>query len=272
MPPSSQTITEKKTHVLEGFVVRATRVACQSLGQDQRELKRVAGLNTDIIRATIDGVTRDYMHVRMPAEELVDSLAARVRPFILPSESINFKKTLTAMSFFSTQQSDAVTGAHITRLRQRAVGLMLDDRLPHGATEVMNQQLGYLWYYGDLVHSDRKSSIDLSISQRFHAGAELTCKIALCGLEILELIKGLQSDGRLALNEEVFDLESAKAMTESFTPISFDAGIKVRVDEDGNDIYRSKATTTGPSVPASNPIFADLVGVAIPGSVKRMSA
>lgn len=64
----------------------------------------------------------------------------------------------------------------------------------------------YEWLYGDLVHADdvTKSSMGLSIDERYRAAASVISRIGSRVNDTYELVKWLVSEGVLQLSDEAF--------------------------------------------------------------------
>ncbi|HEX8509335.1 MAG TPA: hypothetical protein VF635_07545, partial [Propionibacteriaceae bacterium] len=78
-------LAEQQQACLEFFVLRARRVELHSLAADQEQIVRWA-THQMTMEGTASG--RTWLVQRLPREELLESLAARVRPFILQRDPI----------------------------------------------------------------------------------------------------------------------------------------------------------------------------------------
>lgn len=81
--------------VLDRFVLRARRIAAHSLARDREELAALSQLKFDG-QLSLDG-TMTFRRT-LPDEEIFESLAARLRPLLVPGETVFHKKVFKAFS------------------------------------------------------------------------------------------------------------------------------------------------------------------------------
>jgi hypothetical protein len=90
-------LSEEETHRLGAFVVRTRRVEAHSLAVDRPKLLGWAEGQASVIVYN-DGRPSE-LRWSLPAEEALDSLAARCRPFVLQRESVYHAKVMKALGY-----------------------------------------------------------------------------------------------------------------------------------------------------------------------------
>lgn len=217
---------DKKLDEIDRFVLRARRVEAHSLAADRTELKKL-GQFTMTGNIGLDGA----MVVRraLPGEELFESLAARVRPLLLKSESIYYNKVLDAIE-------DRVGGAALpedqeTKVRKElaalrrewsqfdtdtanVLGFAVQSSSLDGSDatpQVSDTQLAAAWLYGDVVHVDlqgKKSDGQLlPVKERFSAAVMYFSLVADLTLTTLDAVKSLHEMGVMQLASQVLDVD-----------------------------------------------------------------
>ena len=217
---------DKKLRVLDRFVIRARRVEAHSLTQDRTALKNLGqfSLTGDI---GLDGTLR--MRRALPNEELFESLAARVRPLLLKSESIHYRHVLDALDEHVAaadlpDESDAVIRQGLTALRTEwsrfdtdtanVLGFAVQSSSLDGSDvtpQVSDTQLAAAWLYGDVVHVDVKGTKSagqlLPVKERFSAAVMYFALVADLTLSTLDAVKRLHDLGALDLADQALEAD-----------------------------------------------------------------
>ncbi|WP_433659803.1 hypothetical protein ACQPW1_45165 [Nocardia sp. CA-128927] len=151
-----------------------------------------------------------------PPEELMESLAARIRPLILGSERVHYDKVLKAIEALVPAEKLEELVEPISRWRDRWVQAV-DRSVTADAQAYMvitaqgtvtDRQLMYAWMYGDLVHADdtEQHVMGLSLADRYRAAAGVLARIGAVTEQTLVLVQALFDEGLLTLDSSVFDV------------------------------------------------------------------
>lgn len=204
---------------LERFVLRCRRVTEHSLLVTGRELMQKLCDNEMKINITVNkatGETTQVLRQEFPPEEIFESLAARMRPLILPTEEVHYTKALDSIeALVSSADYDTVSDQPISWWRdmwlrtvdRSATASEFGYSVLTDAGSITDRQLMYAWLYGDLVHADTKFEakvVGLSISQRYWAATGFVARIGVCTELTLGLINALDDEGLLSLNPKVW--------------------------------------------------------------------
>lgn|GEM_PF-1013757 len=208
-------ITYRRT--LNRFVLRARRIEAHSLASNRQALSSLSEFTlTGHIK--LDGTME--MRRSLPDEEAFESLAARVRPVLVKTESVHHRRVLDAI-----QSALEATGTEIPEhLQVRLAGLQQDwskfdldssnvlrfamqsSKADGSETtpQVSDTQLAAAWLYGDLVHVDTRGNksdgLLFPVKERYSAAVTYFAHAAVLSLMTLDLV--------VALYElEVIDLE-----------------------------------------------------------------
>jgi hypothetical protein len=203
---------------LEAFVVRARRVEAHSLAADWDGLVALAGAPY-----TVTGLGNGEAQVRQeyPAEEVVESAAARVRPLLLEGDACSYLKALAAVGYFcrelphDTQWVKAARAEWRTRAepnaaRESGYQVMIGDTATGRTAELDDRKLATAWIYGDVVHHDTdllKEADPFGLSERFRAAVPLVAWTMVKAIELLNYIRVLQAADLLELPAELFERE-----------------------------------------------------------------
>lgn len=203
---------------VNAFVVRARRITSHSLWREQRELmERVREVQIDLgIKIDPETSERTYLNRQVfPAEELLESLAARLRPLTLESEDLHYTRVLKSIAALvpADQIPDYVEpieewhklwDAVATRNENAQAFYIITEQ---GAAS--DQDLMYAWLYGDVVHADDKQaeSKGLSVKIRYQAAAGIVTRMVDCTELTLLLVDSLVAEGILAIDSELFERE-----------------------------------------------------------------
>lgn len=214
------------------FVLRARRITEHPLVLHHRDLmeslyKGELKLVVNVDKTT-GAVISAEQSVSFPPEELMDSLAARVRPLLLEREPVHFPRVLDALS--ELVQPELIANAHAEhsdrdvqwwRDRWDHVASRTGD--PQGwalqlsdGTLVTDRRLADRWLYSDLVHADpiEPSFDEISFEDRFRAGCEVVSRICSVVDHFSQLVTFLYEQGVLAIQDRVFTSRVVLAETE----------------------------------------------------------
>ena len=208
------------TPVLDHFVRRARRALTHSLWVHEREMlnPHIAGEMTlnveeDTSTATISvtGVARPPF----PDEERFESLAARVRPFLLEKEPVHFTKVLEALEKSVSESADLNLEIDLPGLRREwetrcakpKPGARPEDDCQAWTitTEYgtySDRQLADRWIYCDLVHADELSSVfaGTTLEDRWHEAVPFIARV----IQVIEwtysLVRHLDNLGIVTLS------------------------------------------------------------------------
>lgn len=208
---------------VELFVLRARRVLAHSLMSDTEQLEKLrrGDIYVSITADQSTGEKSSRMVVDYyPDEEILESLAARLRPILLDKDDIHYAKVLREVEGLTEQEKvaelvepihwwieqwedvyskDSAKASGLTAVQ--AYGLVTEDG------SYSDRFLMDRWLYGDLVHADDLSekTVGTSLADRYRAAAHLVARLA----EILErtyfMLAALHENGLIELNPEVFD-------------------------------------------------------------------
>ncbi len=209
---------------LGAFVVRARRVEAHSLAADWDALVALAGAPY-VVTALGNG----EVHIRQecPAEEVVESAAARVRPLLLEDDACSYLKALAAVGYFcrelphdtawiKTARAEWRTRTEANIAREGGYQVMLGDTAEGWTVELDDRKLATAWIYGDVVHHDTQlldEADPFGLSERFRAAVPLVAWTMVKAIELLNYVRALQTDGLLGLPVQLFDLEVVLAST-----------------------------------------------------------
>ncbi|MFJ8493700.1 hypothetical protein ACIRBZ_35950 [Streptomyces sp. NPDC094038] len=203
---------------LEAFVVRARRVEAHSLAADWDALVGLAGGPY-----TVTDLGNGEARVRQeyPAEEVVESAAARIRPLLLEGDACSYLKAMAAVGYFCRALPDDTTWVRAARAEWRArtvttasrengYQVMIGDTATGQTAELEDHRLAMAWIYGDVVHHDTElleEADPFGLSERFRAAVPLVAWVMVRAIELLNYVRSLQAAGLLELPVEVFDRE-----------------------------------------------------------------
>jgi hypothetical protein len=171
----------------------------------------------------VDGTAR-LTHRLPPDEEVFESLAARVRPLLLGSESIYHTVVTKALK----RSLDAAPGAAAEQYRNELADLRTawkgatsgetyslvqwarsDD--PQEATPVSNVLLAEAWMYIDLGHVDpdqtRRAALEYPMRTRYVASVRYYCRVAQLVVRMLRYVEKLREAGVIELDRTMWERE-----------------------------------------------------------------
>lgn len=198
---------------LEKFILRARRVESHSLVRSGK----ARYFASEPVEFQNIGSVSDVALFKYPNEELLESLAARVRPFVLKSESLFFPTIIEALDVELSSSEKTETQIkiieelhrwskdnceNITGSVSKVSVFGIDDRW------VSLPLLAQSWAYIDSVHADplreKKVGAKTTYEYRLLAASWYFCQVAVKVLELLELIREIHGAHKLLLSEEVW--------------------------------------------------------------------
>lgn len=210
---------------LQKFALRARRIAAHSLAADRERLTETANLKM-AVQIRLDD--RVELRRELPDEETFESLAARLRPVLINSESVHYQKVLTALETTleqPAQDTDDLAAIRTEVQRLRVAWSRHDESKPtlhryavqrakvdgtESTPQVSDSQLALAWLYGDLVHVDVKGEkLDgtlFPIKDRYTAAVSYFSDVALLCARTFDVITDLAHRGLLKLGSDVMDI------------------------------------------------------------------
>ena len=200
---------------LDVFTYRARRVEAHSLAADKKALLALAQ-GTLKFEMAADG-SKGWMVTDLPAEEAMESLASRCRPFVLEGDTVHYASVLNALGYYV--QKDTELATVVREQRQRWTRLRRDQAEPLGyisrtgpvdgdlGAHVNDRDLAYRWLYGDLIHADDLRESDHGLTSRYEAGVLLTANIAVRAITLLNVLRAAQGRRLLTLPARAFHQE-----------------------------------------------------------------
>lgn len=206
---------------LRWFTIRARRVQAHSIARDEKELVRLAQGD---LEATIDATGQVIVTRHLPAdEEVFESLASRVRPFMVQSEPIFYKNVLDSIGRLiensgidehlharlrDLQRAWDATNLQGTQTQAYSIqSIRLDGTDPTNV--VSDTQLAAAWLYADLVHADahgsKKEALEFPLRERYAAAVRVFSCIAVLTGETLQLVEALRDAGILTLDNSAWE-------------------------------------------------------------------
>lgn len=225
--PTRPRFTDEKR--LAMFVLRARRITSHSLWREHRDLLEKARGGEMIITVTHNLQTNEATYLlreEFPDEELLESLAARLRPLTLPSEELYYSKVLDSIAALAPNDRFPECFEPIENWRKMWEEVATRDDSAQAyfvATDqgvASDQDLMYAWYYGDVVHADDKEAAakGLGVEDRYKAAVGIVSRIVECADLTLYLLRSLVDEGVLALDPELFEREVVVTRTVFETP------------------------------------------------------
>ncbi|TXG91481.1 hypothetical protein DW322_16320 [Rhodococcus rhodnii] len=171
--------------------------------------------------------TTYLLREEFPEEELLESLAARLRPLTLPSEELHYTKVLDSIAALAPDSQFPECFEPIEHWRKMWAGVATRDESAQAyfiSTDkgvASDQDLMYAWYYGDVVHADDKEaeSKGLGVRERYKAAVGIVTRIVECTDLTLYLVRSLVDEGVLTLDPELFEREVVVTGTVFETPV-----------------------------------------------------
>jgi hypothetical protein len=189
--------------IANAFTLRVRRIESHSLMAHEATLSHLAGSGFVLRRK--DGVAS--IERRLPNEEVLESLAARVRPLTLEQDPVYYAKAIKALTAYLHREGHPDHAEWFKKMR--AVFASVDPRsakatyflsveqeggVPEESTDAA---LALAWFYGDLVHADAEhvlAGAAFGIDQRFAAAAVRTAQLALLARDTLSYMRFLVAE------------------------------------------------------------------------------
>ncbi|MFJ8004042.1 hypothetical protein [Streptomyces fagopyri] len=212
----SERVTARYQEYLEAFVVRARRVEEHSLAAGWDALVELAEIQIQVTRLDNGGMRIRHEY---PAEEVVESAAARLRPILLEGDACFYQKVLKALGYFCRalpQDSEWIRAARDewrTRVQpttgeEAGYWVMVSNSATGEDHSLDRHRLAMAWIYGDVVHHDaarRQEADPFGLVDRFRAAVPLIAWAMVGTIELLNFIRVLQEAGHIQLSQRVFD-------------------------------------------------------------------
>jgi len=215
---------------LRRFVMRARRVQSHSLVRDWEGLQ--AHVRGDLSgQMNLNG--QMTLVRQLPAdEEVFESLAARLRPLTLETESVHYPAVLDVVKrvLGSSGEHDdlrqradqlraAWEAAELKGTQTQAYAVQWGRTDGSGATPLVSDtQLAAAWLYADLVHTDAKGpkaeGLAFSLQERYAAAVRLFSHLAVLTVAALELVEALRDRGLGDLPNAAWEEEVVVGKTE----------------------------------------------------------
>lgn len=217
---------EQQLAILTTFVMRARRVAEHSLAKDHELLRDLAERR---IKLRFEpGAT--FIIERRPAEEQLESAAARVRPLILQRESTYWSKVLSALGYFARHDNDAMSTIAEFRRAWRATSekdgtaatyVQMRDAQGNETRLISDLELAYAYIYGDVIHHDEDriaGVVGFDIQERFHEAAPLIGRMVALTISTLNFTRHLVDSGVIPLPAGIFSVDVVAKETDTRRP------------------------------------------------------
>jgi hypothetical protein len=216
-PARDQAVADRHVQVLSAFVLRARRVEAHSLAADLEVLRKLAAVEMTI-QITTEGA---FLSQTLPPEEQVESAAARVRPILLETEDVHYRKVMNALGFFARDAGTEFAGkiaalrGEWARIQPRGtdvLGSSVQIQHPDGTRSdfLSDTELAFAWIYGDVVHNDaeRLAATEMhGVENRYKAAAPLVARLVLLTLSTLGATRRLKVRGLIDLPDDLFETE-----------------------------------------------------------------
>lgn len=210
---------EEAVDTLERFVVRARRIEAHSLVKS-RKVNEFAHPEYNLFFTGSSVSMR--LNSRPEDEEVLESLAARIRPCIVDSEPIQLEKVVAAvrvltenteLSEIQIKYLDFVNTWYERHLAPHSYAPIATheeiEKLDSGkVTPASDTLLGLGWYYADLIHADPKqekaTTLEFPYNARYNQGVLLVSNLALIICSLLRLIRDIDDSYNLSLSPDVW--------------------------------------------------------------------
>lgn len=205
---------DKALATLRWFVFRARRVAEHSLVVDRDQLLAWAQGTMKI--TVVNDVPRS-LELHLPDEEAFESLAGRVRPFIMPSDDLYFDKVLTVLRPYLGSSDELTKALEGIRKQWSSFNPKSGQTLGYATwAGIVDGPVGELiadttladaWLYCDFGHGDTDVIERVGqhgLDERYAAAVLLVTNIAVCTVSVLNLMRIAWNSGLLPLDEADF--------------------------------------------------------------------
>lgn len=208
---------------VEKFILRARRVELHSLVKSG-EVNRLANPVFNVTISTNDSVT--IQHPVCKNEEALESLASRLRPFMLETESIYLKKVFEAILCLvplekftenEIEKFDAIRMWFENRCKNKnsgRYGIQVINAENKPITDMLWENLiGESYLYIDAVHSDprgkKQEALKLDFYARYGAASSFFSELACVIVNLLNLVRRFNDKGELNIPAEILNTEVA---------------------------------------------------------------
>lgn len=192
------------------FILRARRIESHSLLKDINALRRYSKTEFKILLSKESNKAKVIIELP-PDEEVFESLASRIRPFILRSEPIFYENIFSALEFIieteelKTSVSELKNHWDLINTDSEEIhGYSISDDASHEASDL---QLAGAWLYADLVHANpkgnKKGGMEFSMEDRYVAAVRIFSNLALLTVETLAFIYNLEKFGIFDIPENI---------------------------------------------------------------------
>ncbi len=208
--------------VLERFVIRARRVKAHSLVQDGSVERYAKTQMTVSFSMTTEAVT--IKDVVVPDEEVFESLATRLRPFIVKSEPIYlpdvFRAIRSLVPVDALGKKDEDLERALASAEQRFEHRFREQDVKTYAIQLLdgegNPESGYVsdavmagsWLYTDTVHADphgkKAEGKKFGYRARYAAASPFFCELAILIVSMLNIVRALVEKGYLTISDTVW--------------------------------------------------------------------
>ena len=208
--------------VLERFVIRARRVKAHSLVQDG-SVEKYAKTQMTVSFSMTTGATT-IKDVVVPDEEVFESLATRLRPFIVKSEPIylpnGFRAIRSLVPVDALGEKDEDLEKALVSAEQRFEHRFREQDVETYAVQLLdgegNPESGYVsdavmagsWLYTDTVHTDphgeKAEGKKFGYRARYAAASPFFCELAILVVSMLIIVKALVEKGDLTISDAVW--------------------------------------------------------------------
>lgn len=237
---------ERSATTLRSFVRRARRVESHSLAADRQQLLTWAS-------GTIEGQTHPdgttWLRRDLPPEEALESLAVRVRPFILQDDPIHHAKVTKALGWFAREADDATREAVATCKKQwkRADArnsqtlryvIHLSNGTTGGQASATDARLALAWLYGDTVHATEKHHEETAlfgIDERYAAASLIVCGLAVSVIMTMNVLQTMRASGLIHLPEDAFTEQVVADETDWHEATAFQAPVGTPLPASADD-------------------------------------
>ncbi|RZL21836.1 MAG: hypothetical protein EOP31_26505 [Rhodococcus sp. (in: high G+C Gram-positive bacteria)] len=254
---------------VKAFILRARRILSHSLWRDQRELMESNRIGRMTINVTVNRKTGEESYVsreEYPNEELLESLAARLRPLTLRGDNLHYSEVLNSIESLVPASKFPEYVEPIEEWRKMWAGVATRDASAQAYSIITDrgtasdQDLMYAWFYGDIVHADDKEeqAKGLGIDARYKAAAGIVARMVECTELTFLLIQTLVNESILTVDPELFerDVVATKSVFETKQQIFLSevGGPPVTNTEIPNpEVWQSLAASMAPHVRQQDP-------------------
>jgi hypothetical protein len=184
--------------------------------RDKLDLLNAAAQGTFSVKVEVNSITGEGKHRfkrTLPPEEAFESLAARLRPFVMRKEAVYWELVLDSVEKLLSAETLA-DFVDMQSLREHWSDVVEGSKVAAQAYYVMTEngtlsdvQLADLWLNSDSLHTQPiKSGVgnDMDITERYHAAAGVYARIGACVEHTFMWIDYLVWTGRLELDKSAF--------------------------------------------------------------------